>query len=186
MELRAAIEGLRYVPPPEPVVLITDSTYLLNGATRWLVGWQRRNWQTRDGTPVLNQDLWQALTPLLSDRITWQHVRGHTGHPANERANTIAQAHAARRDPGPPLHHQDVAPAPAAGSPPALSNVQRPAAVTYLSLVGGVLQRHPTWEDCRARVHGVPNARYKKCTSVKQEIDTVTGWGLSAQALLTL
>jgi ribonuclease HI len=168
--------------------VVTDSTYLLNGITKWIHGWKKRGWKTVGGKPVENSDLWQRLDALVSERekpVQWQHVYGHTGDPANERANTIAQAHAAGRRSGkapPNLAAQADAPA----SPELLERVaaQRPTPKTYLSLLGDDLQRHRTWDDCRARVHGVPGARYKKCTSATEEIATVLGWGLSADALL--
>jgi ribonuclease HI len=188
MELRAAIEGLQHVRPDAAVQVVTDSTYLLNGITKWIHGWKKRGWKTASGKPVENSDLWQRLAALVAERdkqIQWQHVYGHTGDPANERANTIAQAHAAGRRPGnapPNLTAQADAPA----SPELVEQVaaQRPTTRTYLSLLGDDLQRHPTWDACRARVHGVPGARYKKCTSAAEEIATVRGWGLPADALL--
>jgi ribonuclease HI len=188
MELRAAIEGLQNVPPNVAVQVVTDSTYLLNGITKWLRGWLRRGWKTVNGKPVENSDLWQRLAALVSERneqVQWQHVYGHTGDPANERANALAQAYAAGRQPG------KASPTLAAQVDSVVSQelveqvtAQRPTARTYLSLLGDDLQRHLTWDDCRARVHGVPGARYKKCSSAAEEIATVRGWGLPADALL--
>jgi ribonuclease HI len=199
MELRAAIEGLQRVPTAAPVELITDSTYLQRGINEWLALWQRRGWQTRSGKPVENQDLWQALAALLGGRVDVKHVYGHTGDEENERANTIAQAYAAGRRPPPPgtaaaSTARPVTPAaataPTTGQPDANIARQvaaaRPARTSYLSLVNGELARHTTWEQCRARVHGVSGARHKKCTSAEQEIATITGWGLPAAALLAL
>lgn len=199
MELRAAIEGLQHVPAAAPVELITDSTYLQRGITEWLALWQRRGWQTRNGKPVENQDLWQALAALLGGRVSVRHVYGHTGDAENERANTIAQAYAADRRPPPPgtapaSNARPVKPAAATATPTSQPDADlarqvqatRPARTSYLSLVNGELARHTTWEQCRARVHGVSGARYKKCTSAEQEITTITGWGLPAAALLGL
>jgi ribonuclease HI len=190
MELRAAIEALRHVSPDAPVHIVTDSSYLMNGITKWLAGWQRRGWITSTGTPVKNADLWRELDALTGARVTWERVKGHAGHPENERADAIAQAHAQRRDPGPTPDLAQLAQAAAPTAPAADTNLvaaitaRRPGRTTYLSLLGPDLQRHATWDACRNRVHGVPNARYKKATSAEQEIATVKGWGLPAEALL--
>lgn len=187
MELRGAIEGLRRVPAGAPVQVVTDSTYLINGITRWIAAWRRRGWKKADGEPVSNRDLWQELETLHGPHVTWEHVRGHAGHPENERANTIAQAYAARRTPPPAA-----ALPPTAGTPPAADLIARiaaarPAGQTYLSLLGRAgLMRHRTWPECQARVHGVPGARYKKCRSVDEEIATVRAWGLTTEDLLAL
>jgi ribonuclease HI len=194
MELRAAIEGLRRVPADAQVHITTDSQYVLRGMTQWLKNWQRRGWKTRNDTPVENQDLWQTLAQLAGKRVQWQHVYGHTGDPENERANTIAQAYAAGKSPGraPRLDRQAaVSRSNQQATPPPeeahalLEQIAaaRPARTTYLSLVGGTLARHTTWKECQARVHGVPRARYKKCTSAEEEITTVHSWGLPPDTL---
>jgi ribonuclease HI len=186
MELRGAIEGLRRVPAGTPVQVVTDSTYLINGITRWIAGWRRRGWKKADGEPVSNRDLWQELDTLNGSHVTWKHVRGHAGHAENERANTIAQAYAARRTPAPATALPGGADAPPADLVARIA-AARPAAQTYLSLLGREgLMRHRTWPECQARVHGVPGARYKKCRSVDEEIATVRAWGLSAEDLLKL
>ncbi len=187
MELRGAIEGLRRVPAGAPVQVVTDSTYLINGITRWIAGWRRRGWKKADGEPVSNRDLWEELDALHGPHVKWEHVRGHAGHPENERANTIAQAYAARRPP-PAATALSVG----AGEPTSADLVKRIAAArptpqTYLSLLGREgLMRHGTWPECQARVHGVPGARYKKCRSADEEIATVRAWGLAPADLLAL
>lgn len=163
MELRAAVEGLRQTPPDAMVRLTTDSTYLLNGATEWLQLWRKRDWRTIDDRPVEHRDLWEELATLDGGRVEWQLVRGHSGDRWNERANAIAQGFAGSRANGAPR-----------------SNVR------YLSLVAGELQSHATWEECRARVHGVSGARYKKCSSIAEELATITGWGLTPAMLEAL
>lgn len=96
MELRAAIEGLRAVKAGWPVELLTDSTYVAHAISKgWLAGWQRRGWRTSQGAPVANQELWQEMLPLLerhAGRLTVTLVKGHSGHPANERADRLAVA----------------------------------------------------------------------------------------------
>lgn len=167
MELRAAVEALRRVPADAPVRLTTDSAYLLHGATRWLPLWKQRNWLTVDETPVEHRDLWEELDALAGQRVTWNYVRGHSGDPWNERANLLAQAYADGRT----------------GTSSSAPTRRR---ISYLSLVQGELARHATWEECRARVHGVSGARWKKCTSPEEERATVINWGMPAEALAAL
>ena len=91
MELMAAIEGLKALKRPCHVVLSTDSNYVKDGITRWIHGWQRNGWRTADRKPVKNADLWQALLQAVGDhQIDWQWVKGHAGHPENERADRLA------------------------------------------------------------------------------------------------
>ncbi len=93
MELMAAIEGLRALTRPCRVVLSTDSNYVKDGITKWIHGWQRNGWRTADRKPVKNADLWQALlTASAPHQIDWQWVKGHAGHPENERADRLASA----------------------------------------------------------------------------------------------
>ncbi len=187
MELRAAIEGLQRVAPDEAVEIVTDSQYLRRGLTEWLPAWQRRGWKTASGAPVENQDLWRTLAGLAGQRVSWQQVRGHAGHPENERADAIATAYAqGKAPPPPPASLEAPAADPAAEAFAAQVQTRRPAKKTYLSLVGDQLMRHTAWEDCRLRVHGVRGARYKKCTSAADEIATVQAWGLSVEQLLHL
>lgn len=92
MELRAAIEGLRFVNRGEPVTMVTDSEYLLKGITTWIHGWKRKQWRTASRKPVLNQDLWRTLDELNGRGVKWEYTRGHAGDPDNERCDEIAQA----------------------------------------------------------------------------------------------
>lgn len=91
MELTAAIEGLRALKRPCRVVLSTDSRYVMDGLTKWIKGWQKNGWRTADRKPVKNTELWQALIEAAKPhRIEWVWVKGHTGHPDNERADRLA------------------------------------------------------------------------------------------------
>ncbi len=93
MELTAAIHGLKALKRPCTVRVYTDSQYLRQGMTSWVNGWQRNGWRTRTGQPVENQDLWQQLLTLTArHEVTWQWIRGHQGHPLNERADALATA----------------------------------------------------------------------------------------------
>jgi len=91
MELTAAIEGLNALKRPCHVVLSTDSRYVMDGLTKWIKGWQKNGWKTAAKQPVKNADLWQALLDAAKPhRIEWVWVKGHNGHPDNERADKLA------------------------------------------------------------------------------------------------
>tara|TARA_B100000674_G_scaffold423076_1_gene375491 strand:- start:467 stop:910 length:444 start_codon:yes stop_codon:yes gene_type:complete len=93
MELQAAIEGLRALKRPMRVAIHTDSTYVKDGITKWIVNWKRNGWKTAAKKPVKNVDLWQALDDvLIGHDVEWHWVKGHAGHPENERADALARA----------------------------------------------------------------------------------------------
>ena len=91
MELRAAIEGLAALKRPSRVTVTTDSQYVRQGITQWIEGWKRNQWRTSAKKPVKNQDLWQLLDELTCrHEVTWEWVKGHSGHPDNELADALA------------------------------------------------------------------------------------------------
>jgi len=93
MELMAAIAALESLKRPVPVVLTTDSTYVRDGITKWIHNWKKNGWRTANKKPVKNADLWQRLDAALKDHeIRWEWVKGHAGHPENERADELARA----------------------------------------------------------------------------------------------
>ncbi|MEM8701338.1 MAG: ribonuclease HI [Pseudomonadota bacterium] len=92
MELTAAIEALNALKRPCAIDLYTDSTYVRSGIREWLEGWKRKNWRTSANKPVKNADLWQALDEAQQRHdVTWHWVKGHAGHPDNERADELAR-----------------------------------------------------------------------------------------------
>jgi len=100
MELQAAIEGLNALTEPCQVDLSTDSQYVKNGMTDWLPRWKRNGWRTADKKPVKNVDLWQALEAAVArHKVHWHWVRGHDGHPENERCDALANEAIRRRGP---------------------------------------------------------------------------------------
>ena len=91
MELMAAIRALEALKKPCRVHLSTDSRYVMDGLTKWIHGWRRNGWKTADRKPVKNADLWQELVAASEPhRIDWTWVKGHAGHPDNERADRLA------------------------------------------------------------------------------------------------
>jgi ribonuclease HI len=97
MELMGAIAALEALKEPCAVVLHSDSKYVLQGISEWMPGWKRKGWKTAGGGAVKNQDLWQRLDAAAAQhRVTWQWVKGHAGHPDNERVDVLARTQAER------------------------------------------------------------------------------------------
>ena len=93
MELMAAIMALETLARPSELTIITDSAYVKNGITGWLHGWKRNGWRTTSKKPVKNVDLWQRLDEARDrHHVTWEWIKGHVGHPENERADELARA----------------------------------------------------------------------------------------------
>jgi ribonuclease HI len=91
MEMMAAIRALQALKRPCTVTLHTDSIYLRDGITKWIHGWQKNGWKTADRKPVKNAELWQELLEAVrTHTIAWKWVKGHAGHPENERADKLA------------------------------------------------------------------------------------------------
>lgn len=93
MELLAAISALEALGRQTAITIVTDSAYVKNGVTEWIHAWKRKNWRTAGGAPVKNIELWQRLdTAQARHRVTWRWIKGHAGHPENERADALARA----------------------------------------------------------------------------------------------
>jgi ribonuclease HI len=92
MELMAVIRGLEALKRPVSVTVHTDSRYVADGITKWIHSWKRNGWKTAAKKPVKNAELWQRLDAALGDHtVSWQWVKGHAGHPENERADALAR-----------------------------------------------------------------------------------------------
>ena len=93
MELMAAISALEVLERASELTIITDSTYVKNGVTGWIHGWKKNGWRTSAKKPVKNVELWQRLDAAQAQhQVTWEWVKGHAGHPENERADELARA----------------------------------------------------------------------------------------------
>ncbi len=102
MELMGAIEALKYLTKNKFIKcdIYADSSYVLNGVTSWIHGWEKNGWKTANKKPVLNQELWKELVYLdrqLKGKIFWNKVKGHSGHIYNDKADEIATAHASKQ-----------------------------------------------------------------------------------------
>lgn len=193
MELTAAIKALAGVKNKKGnIILHTDSRYVINGITKWLSEWKKRDWMTKAKKPVENRDLWEALDTLVLghenfSKISWKHVGGHVGIAGNERADEIATSFAEKGSPA--LYHgtasgythdlkNNTASHGKSVSRTASKNRSRAKAYSYLSLVGGVLKYHTTWVECERRVKGVPGAKFKKALSEDDEKAIREAWGI--------
>ncbi|MEM7641392.1 MAG: ribonuclease HI [Pseudomonadota bacterium] len=101
MELMAAIAALEALARPSKLTVVTDSAYVKGGITAWMHGWKRNGWKTSTRKPVKNEDLWRRLDAAAARHdVTWEWVKGHAGHPENERADELARAGMAPFKPG--------------------------------------------------------------------------------------
>ncbi|UWQ50011.1 ribonuclease HI [Leisingera caerulea] len=93
MELLAAINALESLARPSTITVVTDSAYVKNGVTGWIHGWKKNGWKTSSKKPVKNVELWKRLDEAQRrHKVTWEWVKGHAGHPENERADELARA----------------------------------------------------------------------------------------------
>lgn len=101
MELMAAISALEVLERASEITIVTDSAYVKNGISQWMHGWKRNGWRTADKKPVKNVELWQRLDAAQARHtVVWEWVKGHAGHPENERADELARAGMAPFKPG--------------------------------------------------------------------------------------
>lgn len=180
MELTAALMGLRAAQKfaHGPRILRTDSSYVINGITKWVHGWHKNGWVTKDKKDVLNKDLWEQLVEAArGQEIAWEYVGGHVGIAGNERVDTIASEYALGNAVelyvGPiesyginitDLSH-DVVAKEKKSKGKSRSNAK---AFSYISEVDGVVFVHKSWSECEARVKG-KRARFKKALNPEEE-----------------
>lgn len=178
MELTAVISALESAKNETEITLYTDSSYVLSGITRWVKGWEKNNWKTSKKEDVLNKDLWERLVELTVHKIIdWKLVKGHSGTSGNERCDAIATSFA---DGTPTVLYNgsrerygiDVSIKESSDSTSQKSK-SKSKAHSYISMVDGIVQVHKTWEECKARVNGVPKAKYKKSTSPENEEEII-------------
>ncbi len=198
MEMKAAIKALAALKSPtsSTVILYTDSTYVIRGITQWIWGWRSRGWKNAEGKDVSNRDLWEELSRqvqrLKPSTIEWKYVRGHTGVPGNERCDEIAVGFANGRWVdlfyGSLLKYSvAIHDLPADQDLPEIRpSEKKTPAYSYLSLHGGVVMRHATWDQCERRVKGQSGAKFKKAKSEQDEIEILRSWGLNPETTLIL
>ena len=186
MELTAALEALRASnsAPAGPRVVYTDSAYVINGITRWVHGWKKNGWQTKEKKTVVNQDLWRELDAAAlasGSKIDWHYVGGHVGVAGNERvdqlASDLAEGKKVKLYKGALMGYGiDVANLGADEGLKAAKSVSstrsKAKAHSYISSVDGTVMVHKTWKECEARVRG-RSARFKKALSASEEKEII-------------
>lgn len=195
MELTAIATALEYlkkhhVSHDVNIVIHTDSSYAINGITKWMFGWLKNNWITSTKTPVLNSEIWKQLIPLKNyfKKLSFEHVRGHSGIWGNERCDMIATSFASKTtidlfhgkfiDYDPRILSSAVASN--AGSAISVSQKTKSTknsgkAYSYVALVNGKIQTFKDWESCKAVVHG-RSSKYKKALSKIEEDALIKEW----------
>ncbi|MDO8548307.1 MAG: ribonuclease H [bacterium] len=186
VELRAALEALKLARTlgSGPTTVYTDSSYVINGITKWVHSWVRSEWRTKDKKEVMNQDLWKPLADTagyFNGRITWEYIGGHVGIAGNERVDIIASDFAQGRKV--PLYNGA-----REGYAIDIKNISfdkekqktksdtrsrsKMKAHSYVSEIGGQVLVHKTWEECKRRVRG-RSAKYKKSLSKEDEVKII-------------
>ncbi len=195
MELMAVIDALSFCagtfapdPAKNSIVIYTDSSYVLKGATKWLFDWEAKNWRTTAKKEVLNKDLWQELSHVINlttergKKIDWRLVSGHVGVVGNERADEIAVGFADNREPklfSGPLSKYGIDILNVSHNTERKENRldlktrSRAKAYSYISKVGDLIKIHPTWEECEKRVKGTAGALYKKALNPEEEKEII-------------
>ncbi len=187
MELTAVIEALAYIAKHNSdaeTVVNTDSSYVLNGSTKWLSGWKSNGWKTKAKGEVVNIDLWEKMDEVLGEvgKVSWNLIKGHSGVPANERCDVIATSFADGEkvelfvgklaDYGVDLSVS----APKAKSSHLKPKSSRTVAYSYVSSVEGSVMVHSSWAECEARVKGKSKALFKKSLSAVDEASIISLW----------
>lgn len=190
MELSAVVAALSYtVNNTEEVHIFTDSSYVINGATKWMYGWSRNNWKKKDGEEVKNRFQWETLFSLIEERgrntVTFHHTPGHVGIVGNERVDDIARELGEGKEVK--LFRGTLKEYPLVDTifdvsideaSQAKKSHGKAKAYSYLSLVDDVVVRHQSWADTQQRVKGV-SAKYKKAISPEHEKEILASWGKS-------
>lgn len=180
MELQAAIEALTIMRHWQSATVVTDSRYVIDGVTKWIHGWRRRNWLTASNTPVKNKQLWVRLDELNHRGVQWRHVRGHSGDPNNERVDDIARDFAQGSCPAlfkgesgadaDPIRRYLPSSSSSVSPPINQRKSQRRAFAKprYVSIVHGQVALDDEWSACSARVKGVSGALFKKVRNAEE------------------
>jgi ribonuclease HI len=176
MEMVASIEALSKTLVGSEVELHTDSSYLINGITKWVHGWAKGGWKTKTKEDVLNKDLWIKLKEETDKRrVGWEKVAGHSGHVMNDRCDEIATEFADNKDvklySGPSITYEvlDRKPKPADKK----SKGKLGKAYSYVSKVNNIIQVDKTWGECEQRVKGVKGARFRKALNAEEEREII-------------
>lgn len=181
MELTAVIESIKNIKNnSDEIFIYTDSSYVINGITKWIYGWQKNNWRNSLKEDVLNRDLWEKLVEISKGkRIKWNHIPGHAGVPGNERCDVIATNFA-------DSNHIVLCKGDIADYEYDIFNLKgnniknnkktnnKREAYSYVSFVDGKIYIDKTWSECEKRVKGVKGGvKFKKATSSEEEKEII-------------
>lgn len=189
MELLAAISALFNISSNDKSIIIhTDSSYVINGITKWIYGWRKNDWLTSQKQEVLNRDFWERLFSLTrGKKIEWKYVPGHSGTPGNERCDEIATAFADGKIPHlykGPLSNYSVPLFDLSSVSPKVKKKSKSRSKTkaysYLSFVDGVIMKHKTWKECEDKVKGKSGAKFKKALSIGEEENILKEWNFKS------
>ncbi len=196
MELTAVIQGLRkawegFAQGRPTHIVYTDSSYVINGITKWIHGWKRNGWKTKTKDDVLNKDLWMNLDEVLNTvgarNVSWKYVGGHVGIAGNERCDVIATSFAdgekIKLYNGPlsdysiknilDVSHDKAKVKEKIAAKKSSSSRSNAKAYSYISSIGGEIKIHHTWAECEKRVKGAKGARYKKSLDAMNEAEII-------------
>ena len=183
MELLAILAALQLAAPYNlNSKIYTDSAFVVNGVRDWLPKWRDNSWLRKKNEEIKHLELWQEIDLSLNSKISLHHLSAHVGIAGNERADEIATNFADGRDPelfqGKLADYKiqnilDLDP----GKTQKPSIKKAGPVYSYVSLLDGVIQTHKTWDECKARVHGI-NAKYKKVFSKEEEDKLVAKWSV--------
>ncbi len=180
MELTAPREALKLIKTRAKITLHTDSQYVINGITKWVFGWQKNNWQTKDKKDVLNKELWQELV-VVSEKhnVNWKHVKAHSGIALNERVDMIANGFARKEEVklyyGSLTKYKEFLKGMPKARVVSSSSSRKGKAYSYVSLVDEKIMVHATWTECENRVKG-KQAKFKKVLTKMEEKNLVAEW----------
>ena len=205
MEMMAILESLKVLTKEEPtnIRVYTDSMYCINGITKWMFGWKRNNWKTREEKNVLNKNLWQSIDLMLSklsepsefstvqSTVKWFHVPAHSNFMPNERVDQIAVAFSKNKHftlyQGDYKNYnvdlfKDIKKVEDGNFKKSFSNSfsnsnKGKKAYSYVSRVYGVVQVHKTWSECEARVKGQSGVKFRKALSANEEKKLIKDFG---------
>ena len=189
MEIIAILESLKILSKESKKIRVyTDSMYFINGITKWIFGWKRNGWRTREGNEVLNKDLWQSLDLRLSKmkpKIQWFYVPGHSNFMPNERADEIAVTFSKGKfyrlfngsyesyDVDLFKDIKKVEEGEFKKSSSKSNSNKGKKAYSYVSAVNRVVKVHQTWVECESRVKGQSGAKFKKVFTKEEELEFV-------------
>ncbi len=196
MELSAAIESLKYLKSVNSeIIFYTDSSYVLNGITKWVWGWLKKDWKSSQGQDVSNKDFWiELLNCIKNKKIDWRYCPGHSGITGNEIADQIAvsfsktqyynlyygseESYSHTIFPLPELY-----PIPSMGGTNTNFNKKSNEKPFYLSYSNGVVFLHNDWSSCQSCTQGISGAKYKKLKNQDEVNATLKSWNLDPQKI---